>query len=213
VSEWYHVDPHVRVDIGEYDRAEYQSWCRGERSAFPRDGRLVWWRRPDQCDRGVYFAETVHARDLMSRGYICWSGYYKLFNPCPPSHGRFPNASEIRSALRESNLPDPTKVMERVRGQVGKLRGPDVIAYHRLNGDWKFHEIKKDDSVMEHQKQVLALLRHVYGADVAIVRYVERPARTRVALSVPAAPLEFFGDSKDVPPPQDALAPEGWWQR
>ena len=102
---------------------------------------------------------------------------------------------EIRKALQDSGLPDPVRLLARVR-PAGRFPQPDVIAWHPTSNIWHFHEIKRgNDRIDPDQLRTLALLRHVYGADVAVIRYIEAGRRSQWPHTATAPPLEFNGNA------------------
>jgi hypothetical protein len=197
---WTPIDVEIEERLEQFDPVLEQNWLDGERKAFARGPHLVCERRAEtQPER--FFAETLHVGTLERDNFQCWSGFYALFGP-PKNPERGPNASAIRQALRACNLPDPHHVMERVRPSF-KPRLPDVVGYNRSDGKchWKFHEIKRTDPIIRGQLETLAVLRHVFGAEVAVVRYVSNDARVKIVYprTLRAEFLEFRGSPADLP--------------
>ncbi len=169
-----------RIDF--YDPKEYNWWVK-TRKEWLRSGQRNWrlwgvYQDLAKCSRFVFtprkqphfqFPETWVAKRLEDQGYTCWTAA-RLF------HSRALDASpykectrEVEQLLTECGLPRPNDHRSRVNFVP---KNPDIIAFNRKTGHWRFVEVKRDDCVHENQVKGLGLLHVLLNEPVEIVRIV-----------------------------------------
>lgn len=178
----------VTVKIAETllacDASELGEWV-DYRNVWRRTGvadARVWGKFAPLLENGRYhfagrcgshpygFGEAVVALALHRCGFTTWTGVH-LFGRRPrTASARVRNTQAVERLLQQRGCP----VAPELHSVNAAAKNPDIAAYHPRRDSWCFCEVKRAEKVDPGQVIGLSILHLLTGADIGIVRLVER---------------------------------------